>query len=779
MAEDIESAEVRLRAQVSRSQTLGLSQEVLQSAKALLSPPLEPPDGNIERPFGRSCLQVSEFLHLSILKEFEADPDWLTSHPILLGSWGRRELAPKSDLDVLFLGSEEVVGRFVERQMSKGIRIRSRIPADKQDWSVGVETPDLLALWKAQPLTEEGHLAWRDQREKIFSSKRKKKILRDLIRERKQRTVRNDNQANYLEPNLKYGPGGLRDLYQGLVVRDLFFDCFQGDGHELRILNYYFLFFLTLRQAIHFQGGNEVLTGPDQLSLSQWMGASSHQEFMRQVQRGLSRVSFYSEWIFEKARAQKRKKSTKALKTPQDLALSLKKDPSHIQQHLVRRSLQTVFTGKVSEKMKGKILSQVLDVRSSEDWLIAVFRSRLIDYLCPRFVRLLGLTQHDQYHRLTADAHLLQACREVKRVYKRPKELGALSWMHRKFKKADWEILSWTALYHDIAKGLPEDHSHLGEAWVREDLKKYGVSKKAIDEIAWMVRNHLLISEASFKKNPKSPQTWAVLKQFQVTEERLLRLTVFTALDIRATNLEAWNSWKSRLMDSLAKSYLEKSTQGYLEVKERLPKAISHLEVDKIDTQIFDVFPAKKIIQDLNKLSNKKEKSVEFFTDRYRKTWIRIFEPQDRSGLLEIYLTLLYELGCSVQHAVVNTFADFGVYDWFQVQTKKQKGPLKKIIEKAGSVPSVNLQKIQFSEISLVSEDDIEWVILFRGFDQKGCLLKATQMLTEQGAFILSARVHTWGKQIDDLFSVRPVEGLSASDWISRLKSSGSKISTD
>ncbi len=121
--------------------------------------------------------------------------------------------------------------------------------------------------------------------------------------ERKKRAQRFDSITNYLEPNIKFGPGGLRDLEQGLQIYELFAEKFTHPGHALNVLQYYRSYWLSLRQKLHLEGHGDILSSAVQFDLGQWMGFKSHKDFMRDLQRGLSRVHFYSDWIVRVAEA--------------------------------------------------------------------------------------------------------------------------------------------------------------------------------------------------------------------------------------------------------------------------------------------------------------------------------------------------------------------------------------------------------------------------------------------------------------------------------------------
>lgn len=745
---------------------LFLSLDELQTIEQdFLKPPEKAPLGDLRIPLKFSCFSVSDQISQKLLKHLENVPHWKMAKPVLLGSWGRGELSPKSDLDVLFAGPESEVQQVVEELSQRGLRLRYRVPENLSDWSVGVEEKDWLALWGAKAFDLETSQELQRQQSVIFQSAvKKKKILSRLSQERAERNERFDSISNYLEPNLKYGGGGLRDIFQAQIVLDLFADKFSDSEYEKKILQYYLGFFLTLRQKLHFSGFADVLVGTEQHALAKWFGFESHQEFMRQIQRGISRVSFYSDWVMERAAASAVKLKTsekKIFKTPQSLLSALKQDPSVLTQHQVRRDLDRLFGKdgvlKVSAKNRFQTLEKVLSVQSSDEWLQSVFRSRLIDKLCPRMIRLVGYVQHDQYHRFTADAHILQACREMKRVFKQKKSLEALVSVAKELNPTDWKILTWTCLYHDLAKGIPaSDHSDLGLQWVREDFKKAGIPAKIWEEVAWLVKNHLALSQAAFRKNPKSPETWQELWNLDLNEKRLLRLAIFTAVDIRATNPEAWNDWKSKLLAGLVETLRAGETQNFLIVQKKLEKAgFDSSVLGALDRELFQVLKPQQLMEDL-KLCSEDEGRWQVYRDRKKKIWVRFHQTQDHPGLLAQILSQLYSAGCSTLHALIHTIPDMGVYDWFQVQTQKDLGKLKKLLESL-RVMDVAKPEIQFLDVQLVSQGKDEWVVSFKGVDQKGLLLRAVLELKELGCDIRSARVHTWGRQIEDLFHVRPL----------------------
>ncbi|WP_413613469.1 HD domain-containing protein [Bdellovibrio sp. HCB-110] len=745
-----------------------LNSEQWEQAQEVLTPPLMTPDGDVRQVFCFSTENFSNWLGARLEEIFKSSKEWEDCHPIILGSWAREELSPKSDIDVLFCGDEEKVKKFVDQVQEQGLKLRYRMPHNPEDWTENVEAFDILALLKARPWTPEGAKKLFEQQKKIWAKKKyyRRILLKAVKDERKNREKRFDSITNYLEPNIKYGPGGLRDLEQGLQIYELFAEKFTHPGHALNVLQYYRSYFLNLRQKLHLEGHGDILSNAIQFDLGKWMGFKTHKDFMRDLQRGLSRVHFYSDWIVDVAEAsEKELKHIENLefKKIEDLTSALHKNSSVLVQKKVRENLDALLPDKnvkTTARRRGAALEQVLSVKETDEVLVSVFRSRLIDKLVPEIRRLVGYVQHDQYHRFTADSHIMQACREVKRVYKKSSELGPLKFIHKNLSLEDWRILSWSCLYHDLAKGLEssEHHSDLGVTITERDFKSYGLSKTLTDEVKWMVQNHLELSQAAFRKNPKDPKVWQELRQKGVEGSRLYRLALFTAIDIRATNPEAWNEWKAKLLKELVISLESKKAQDYFDFQTlRLRKKlqIPSEVIEELGPVLLDSLSVKELVDDMKK-AELSETSLKprVYKNRKGEIWIRFHEKKDRQGILSDYVGQLYSLGLGIRNASIHTLSKVGVYDWFQVATSKNIQTLTKVLENA-QVQSKPVPAVKFDAIQLVSADEKELVISFKGPDQAGLLASAARSLSDLGVSVKSARVHTWGRQVDDIFCVK------------------------
>lgn len=707
----------------------------------------------------------SDWLEKVLLQKLTSLGAWQDLHPILLGSWARNELCPSSDLDIIFLGEEEKVFDYVNRVQEKGLKLRYRVPKDLSDWSVGVEPFDVLALFGAKGLTAPGQKLLSVQQAGLQKHKKvlRKKILKAVFDEREKRQNRLDSITNFLEPNLKFAPGGIRDIEQGLQVYNLFSEKINNAEHAQKIIKFYKSFLLLLRQRLHIDTKQDTMPGADQLELSGYFGFKSLAEFMKEVEKGLSRGFFYSEWLLQTAGASE-KEITKAEKIkfskPDDLVKALKSDSGILVQKKVRESLDDFFpelVGKAPDKQLTKIqvdgLKLLLDKKSQDDFVVAVFSSRLIDKLLPPVANLVGHVQHDQYHRFTADIHLQQACRQFLRVRKSPREMGLLSFLHKQTKIKDWEIIGWACLFHDLSKGQGGDHSHKGAETVQKLLSDKYVNKEVRTELAWLVENHLLLSTLAFRRSSSSWRTIEELQQHGVTTERLRRLVIFTVIDIKATNPEAWTQWKAQLIRDFLSDLESPEGKSRQKFQEEIKKGMPQIDLQDLDLDTFLLqrIPTKILARDLrNLLKDKTDHSVEVFKVAGR-TWVRFYENKDRRGLLVDFVDRLHQTGASVHHACIQTLGQYGVYDWFQVQIPKGR---EKLLKTSGPKIISALKAVQFDPIEVAPVSKGEWLVTLRAKDQKGLLKSACQALSDIGANIRSAQVHTWGLKVEDVFVI-------------------------
>lgn len=704
---------------------------------------------------------------------------------VQIGSQARGELCLKSDLDLLFIGdpaaAAEISAKLAEMGLSSGVRYL------ETEGAASLPFKDQLALLDAQPYFEATELTELILRMRADLFRQRKSMLAQLNQERKDRSQRFDSVSGVLEPNIKLGIGGLRDLNQARMVRRLFAEKFDVSDHAEIIYTTYLDFFLAIRQRLHAGvGGNDTLSAYEQSRLANELGFLNPREFMREVQLGLARVAFYADVDFERARKAKSSVPLKKDSSFSERVQKLARDPGLLNQWYLREG---PLPHKFQDESLIQCLKQALFKEKTDELLVAMFRSRMMEHLMTGFVDIIGYVQHDQYHRFTVDAHLMQAGREALRAKRRPSILGRFKKTAHELSAKDWEILTWAALYHDIGKGdaaLSElkhsEHSDRSYEILLKDLNRFGVAEDVIEDVAWLVKNHLVLSQAAFKSSGQNPQIWKELFDLGVSGVKLKRLAIFTLIDIRATNREAHTPWKERLLFDLMTSMQKPEAVSMNE----LAHAVKEIEgeqsplldiVPKLDPFLLANVSPRLIAKDLILIVEKpQENNINTFWDpKHRKYWVRYFSPVDASGIFFKLASVLLGAGLSVRHASINSLPGFGVYDWIEVKPPRERKRLPLRLSDAYRKidQDIKLPRWQkrFEHIDLVHASQQEWIIEFKGKDFRGALLFALYLLSQAGPVSIKwARVHTWGLQIDDIFGIEPLAQISPVEFLERLQ---------
>lgn len=174
----------------------------------------------------------------------------------------------------------------------------------------------------------------------------------------------------------------------------------------------------------------------------------------------------------------------------------------------------------------------------------------LDDYL-PEFGRIVGQMQHDLFHIYTVDAHTLEVVKYCRRfLYPDVEEkFPVTARVARRLRKI--ELLFIAALYHDIGKGRGGDHSELGAVDAEVFCRSHGLDEKDSELVVWLVSNHLLMSAVSQRKDISDPEVIQQFAEHVRDQEHLDYLLVLTVADINATNPTLWNAWRGSLLRQL------------------------------------------------------------------------------------------------------------------------------------------------------------------------------------------------------------------------------------
>jgi [protein-PII] uridylyltransferase len=204
------------------------------------------------------------------------------------------------------------------------------------------------------------------------------------------------------------------------------------------------------------------------------------------------------------------------------------------------------------------------------------------------FRRIVGQMQHDLFHVYTVDQHILMVLRNVRRfaIPEHAHEYPLCSQLMAQFEKP-W-VLYIAALFHDIAKGRGGDHSELGALEVRRFCKAHGVGRDDTKLIEFLVAHHLLMSRIAQKEDLSDPEVIRRFAQLVGDERHLTALYLLTVADIRGTSPKVWNAWKGKLLEDLYRLTLRvlggHEPNPNSELESRQQEALHKLAVHALDT---------------------------------------------------------------------------------------------------------------------------------------------------------------------------------------------------
>ena len=184
-------------------------------------------------------------------------------------------------------------------------------------------------------------------------------------------------------------------------------------------------------------------------------------------------------------------------------------------------------------------------------WLAILNEAGILGRLVPDWARIVGQMQFDTYHVFTVDEHTIEAIRVLNTM-----ERGGLATVAPIASEVVGQIQSRRALYlamllHDIAKGRGGDHSRIGAEIALELGPALGLTAEETETVSWLVLYHLLLSETAFKRDIDDPKTILDLADTIQSPERLRLLLVLTVADMRAVSPKVWNGWKATLLREL------------------------------------------------------------------------------------------------------------------------------------------------------------------------------------------------------------------------------------
>lgn len=568
---------------------------------------------------------------------------------IAVGGYGRGELHPHSDIDILILLDNKAANKyddnlreFVTFLWDIGLEIGSSVRTLKECIKIGkADITVATNLLESRPIVGSRKLSHELSKHTLGKKLWKaKNFFNAKWQEQEARHQKfNDTESN-LEPNVKNSPGGLRDIqminwvakqYYGISsLRKLEgLDFFTE--HEFAVLRKGEEFLWRVRYGLHLIAGRpeERLLFEHQRELAETFGfvdtdkRLAVEQFMYEYYRTVMVLRELNDVLLQYLSDLIKNPKSKGKVKPINERFQLKDGYIEVKHDKIfdqyPSALLEIFVLMGTQPhIKGATSSTIRLIRDKR-WLIdksfraapenramfmAIFsikhglvtqltrmkRYGVLGRYLPAFGKITGQMQHDLFHRYTVDAHTLLVIRNMRRftLPEEEKKFPIAAHVINNLPKP--ELLYIAGLFHDIAKGRGGDHSILGAQDAEKFCEDHGISRRETRLVSWLVEKHLLMSYVSQKcdiSDPEVIQSFALQVGDQIHLDYLYALTV---ADMCGTNPDIWNTWRASLMRQL-----------YLETKRALRRGLENtIDISELIEE--------KQHQALLKLSDKKVK---------------------------------------------------------------------------------------------------------------------------------------------------------------------------
>ena len=785
---------------------------------------------------------------------------------VAVGGYGRAELHPYSDVDIMLLlpgppddAGNDCISAFVVSLWDVGLEIGHSVRTVAQclqeseaDLTVTttlmearlISGPESLFLDMQQSVGPDR--IWPSK--VFFEEKRKEQIARHF---------RYDDTAYKLEPNVKGSPGGLRDIQMIGWVAKRHFGCTTLDelvDHE----------FLTPGQLTRLQNGQSflwrvrfalhILTGrredrilfDHQINLANMLGYEDAtytlavEQLMQRYYRTVMDLSRLNEMLLQSFE--------EAILMDPDAEPETLNERFQIKNGFLQTSSDDVFTNDPSALLElFLILQQNPDTRGVSASTIGLIKRNLylideefrqnprnhrlflsilraptgvthglrrmnvygvLGLYIPAFGRIVGRMQYDLFHAYTVDEHTLFVVSNLRRfaLSRFDHEYPYCSHIMQQLEKP--EIVYLSGLFHDIAKGRGGDHSELGAVDAESFCLEHGMGQYDARKVAWLVKNHLILSTTAQKKDIGDPNVINEFAALVGDQSHLDHLYVLTVADVRGTNPKLWNSWKATLfrdLYDLTSRALRRGLENPIDreqlILEKRAQARSSLNETGIDDDMIDAVWA---MLDEDYFIRHKSNEIVWHTK-----WLATSDTESATGLVDVRRqsggdgveAVLYtprthqtfahatavvdELGMTILDArIVALKNEYSLDTFIFIELDKRtdidesrlseiRRSLTKVLTAAGGDVAAVTRALprrarMFKTRTVVefvkSPEPGRTVMELVAADRPGLLSKVGQTFIKQGIDIQTAKIMTIGERAEDVFYITGESGSPLDD---------------
>jgi len=529
---------------------------------------------------------------------------------VAVGGLGRGEISFASDIDLLFLYRKRIppflpdlVHHLVYGLWDSGFEVGHATASVSMIRNMVQSDFSILTNYlESRLITGDAEFfdEWKRSFLKLFGNPNRRRFLQNLIAYRASRLRQYGESPYLLEPNVKDGVGGLRDLHTirwaGIVyLHDPSLDAMLTNQWltpvEKLWLEQSYDFLWRVRLQLHQSGERrqDRLIFPDQEQISSHMGcmagtgSSSVEAFMRLYYRNTSRVRRTTSFFLERLEESQRRFRGFRLRRrimPGPFLLEgkhlhimepewIKKNPpllmqffwqamrskAHFHHNAGRIIRENLGSFGDRERRNPDVVNQFFDILLGQDSfrvLKTMLETAFLQAFIPEFAAVRYRVQNDVYHVYTVDEHLLRTVFELHQI-----EAGVadgeepLKSAGKLISSDERRMLYLAALLHDIGKGQGTDHSIRGAVMAREIAARMGLNDIQKDLLCFLIEHHLILAETALKRDLMDEKPVVRCAVTIKDRQRLLMLYMLTVADSLATGTEAWNSWKASLLREL------------------------------------------------------------------------------------------------------------------------------------------------------------------------------------------------------------------------------------
>ncbi len=678
---------------------------------------------------------------------------------VALGGYGRQELFPFSDVDLMIVYRPEVKDEEVSKiadailyplwdsgiEVGHGVRsVGEAVSLAEEDFYFRVAMLDARLLSGSQLLY---FTLLSDYREKFVEGQRRD-FVETMERFRSERREKYGSHSFLLEPHIKEGKGGLRDIQAMLWTARVMYglEGMQGivnagilteEEHDSFVASWDML--VRVRNRLHYisKRKNDQLYFEQQEEIARALSYKGHEGslgvemFMQEVYGHMQNIAVVTDLFFAHVNdvlglgGDKHRTIDKVVETGIELrnnTVHLVASPAELgkKPHLLlrvflaaarhgvavhHRSLKTVSSSLdlITDKVRcsARAAQSFLGILENGEDLVMVLGGMLecglLSAYIPEFSRIFTLVQHDVYHIYTVDRHSLHAVEELRHVIDEQDTAFAMV--------ASSRVLFLATLLHDIGKGSGRDHSEEGAEIALEIGRRMGLTEEECDDLRFVVRYHLFMPENALRRDLNDNEFIRNCAEQIGTASRLAMLYLISIADSRATGPSAWSDWKAQLLQEMFQK-----VKPYLELS-----GFDREQAGLVESQV--------------------EQGVVWL--RQRVAELLVGEADLRVGIDDLSDDYLLSFTPEAVAHHVRIHRD-------------------------------NYRLLRQKSLVYASEKEGQWSLLIMSSDQPGLLAKICGVMALNNLTVLNAQIFTWGDgTVVDVLDVRPTDGLGFSerDW--------------